>query len=168
MHDFTPLVRGLRGLAPAAEAHLNRRQGASDALDGLEDLLEKVVAGQSSGQCSSECSDWVDAIYVRFSICPSTWRIGLIPMASLPGLQDCSEADSYTQVGMCACGAGPTAKMRTCGSCKSSLPREIAVSSCFPQADINFVSQAMEARRRRAQRVSRGPQLSRRVVEHAH
>ncbi|GAA5911168.1 hypothetical protein JCM8208_005745 [Rhodotorula glutinis] len=93
VHDFRPVVRALKALAPAADVYLARRQSTSDALSGLEGLLEKAAGDMNGGQCASECSDWVEEIY------------------------DCSDAATYTQVGICACGTDQTAKMRTCGSC---------------------------------------------------
>ncbi|BGP45665.1 hypothetical protein JCM10450v2_001495 [Rhodotorula kratochvilovae] len=99
--DFSPVVRALHALAPVADAQLLRRQSATAAINGLEDLLEKAVTGQSGGgKCASECSDWVDSVY------------------------DCSDAGSYTQVGVCACGSDETREMQTCGRCYGSSDEE--------------------------------------------
>lgn len=65
VHDFRPVVRALKALAPAADVYLARRQSTSDALSGLEGLLEKAAGDMNGGQCASECSDWVEEIYVR-------------------------------------------------------------------------------------------------------
>ncbi|GAA5934429.1 hypothetical protein JCM3775_000355 [Rhodotorula graminis] len=93
VRDFRPVVRALNALAPAVDVSLARRQSTSDALNGLEGLLEKAASNMNGGQCASECSAWVEEIY------------------------DCSDAATYTQVGICACGSDQTAKMRTCGTC---------------------------------------------------
>ncbi|GAA5827691.1 hypothetical protein JCM5353_008378 [Sporobolomyces roseus] len=76
---------------------LEKRQSDSStvqALSSLQDLLGKAVTSTSSkGQCSSECSGWVDAV------------------------TDCTDLGSYTQIGYCACGDTPLSAMNTCGDC---------------------------------------------------
>ncbi|GAA5847851.1 hypothetical protein JCM9279_006664 [Rhodotorula babjevae] len=112
VRDFTPVVRALHALVPAVDVYLARRQSTSDALNGLEGLLEKAVGDSNGGQCASECSAWVDEI------------------------TDCTDAATYTQVGICACGSDQTSKMRTCGSyfsdyCASALDQLSSASSRF-------------------------------------
>ncbi|KPV77220.1 uncharacterized protein RHOBADRAFT_42433 [Rhodotorula graminis WP1] len=47
VRDFRPVVRALNALAPAVDVSLARRQSTSDALNGLEGLLEKAASNMN-------------------------------------------------------------------------------------------------------------------------
>ncbi|GAA5844124.1 hypothetical protein JCM3766R1_004531 [Sporobolomyces carnicolor] len=83
----------------AFAARLEKRQSSGDAaaVSSLQDLLQKAILSTSTnGQCSSECSSWVSAV------------------------TDCTNLDSFLQIGTCACGDTPLSAMNTCGDCFGS------------------------------------------------
>ncbi|GAA5993260.1 hypothetical protein JCM11641_000940 [Rhodosporidiobolus odoratus] len=87
--------RSLRSLDKRQYGGLS--DGDTETLAGLEDLLQDgLVASQTDGKCSAECTPWINEI------------------------MDCATLSSSYAIGNCACGFSELQGMKTCGDCFGS------------------------------------------------